>query len=168
MTRREALLAAAGFIAAGARGEEKVPAGSAGGDTLLAALPGKSPLIQRAFRPPNFETPIADLVPLYTSNGAFFVRYHLPVIPWVDAASWRLHDLRRTCASRMQKLGISVPVIESALNHTSGTFRGIVGVYQQHDYADEIRAAFQKWGDHVERLVEGKPAKVIALREARP
>jgi integrase len=86
----------------------------------------------------------------------------------IAAASWRLHDLRRTCASRMQKLGVPVPVIESALNHTSGTFRGIVGVYQQHDYADEICVAFQKWGDHVERLVEGKPAKVIALREARP
>jgi integrase len=71
--------------------------------------------------------------------------------------SWRFHDLRRTCASGMQKLGVSVPVIERALNHVSGTFRGIVGVYQQHDYADEVRIALQKWADRVEEIVGGRP-----------
>ena len=90
LTRREALLAAAGLIAAGARAEETVHAVSSGAGTLLAALPGKDPLIQRAFRPPNFETPLADLVPLYTGNNVFFVRYHLSVIPKVEAANWRL------------------------------------------------------------------------------
>jgi hypothetical protein len=64
----------------------------------------------------------------------------------------------------MQRLGVSVPVIEKALNHISGTFRGIVGVYQQHDYADEIRIALQKWSDHVERMVGGRPAEVVKLR----
>jgi integrase len=72
--------------------------------------------------------------------------------------SWRLHDLRRTAASGMQKLGIAVPVIEKCLNRVSGTFRGIVGTYQQHDYAAEIAIALQKWGDHVEQLA-GLPAK---------
>jgi integrase len=79
--------------------------------------------------------------------------------------TWRLHDLRRTCASGMQKLGISVPVIEKALNHISGTFRGIVGVYQQHDYADEVRIGLQRWADRVEEIVGGKPAKVVKLRQ---
>jgi integrase len=82
----------------------------------------------------------------------------------VAADSWRLHDLRRTAASGMQKLGVSVPVIEKALNHVSGTFRGIVGVYQTHDYADEVRIALQKWADRVEEIVGGKPAKVVKLR----
>jgi integrase len=82
----------------------------------------------------------------------------------IAADTWRLHDLRRTCASGMQKLGVSVPVIEKALNHVSGTFRGIVGVYQQHDYADEVRIALQKWADCVEQIVGGKPAKVVTLR----
>jgi len=85
----------------------------------------------------------------------------------IPADAWRLHDLRRTCASGMQKLGVSVPVIEKALNHISGTFRGIVGTYQQHDYADEIRIALQKWADRVEEIVGGKPAKVFALHERR-
>jgi integrase len=85
----------------------------------------------------------------------------------IAADSWRLHDLRRTCASGMQRLGVSVPVIEKTLNHVSGTFRGIVGVYQQHDYADEIRIALQKWADRVEEIIGGKPATVVALRRRR-
>jgi integrase len=82
----------------------------------------------------------------------------------IAADSWRLHDLRRTAASGMQKLGISIPVVEKALNHQSGVFRGIVSTYQTHDYADEIRIALQKWADRVEEIVGGKPAKVVKLR----
>jgi integrase len=85
----------------------------------------------------------------------------------IPADTWRLHDLRRTAASGMQKLGVPVPVIERALNHTSGTFRGIVGVYQQHDYADEVRVALQRWADRVEEIVGGKPAKLFTLHGRR-
>jgi len=68
-------------------------------------------------------------------------------------SDWRLHDLRRTVASGMARLGVSLPVIEKVLNHTSGSFAGIVGVYQRHEFADEKRAALQLWADHVEGLV---------------
>ena len=54
---------------------------------------------------------------------------------------WCLHDLRRTCASGMARLGVSLPVTEKVLNHISGSFSGIVSVYQQHDFADEKRSA---------------------------
>jgi len=83
----------------------------------------------------------------------------------LEETGWRLHDLRRTCASGMQRLGVSVPVIEKALNHVSGTFRGIVGVYQQHDYEDEIRIALQRWSYHIEQIVGGQPAKIVKLRQ---
>jgi integrase len=49
-----------------------------------------------------------------------------PMPPWV------LHDIRRTVASGMARLGINLPVIEKLLNHVSGSFAGIVGVYQRH------------------------------------
>jgi integrase len=75
---------------------------------------------------------------------------------------WRLHDLRRTCASGLQRLGVPVPVIESALGHKSGTFAGIVGVYQVHDYAREMRSALQQWGDHVETLLHGRGTRARA------
>lgn len=85
----------------------------------------------------------------------------------IDPASWRLHDTRRTCASGMQRLGIRVEVIERALNHVSGVYRGVAGVYQRDPLADEVRSAFQRWADHVEQLVDGKPAQVVKLRTKR-
>lgn len=77
---------------------------------------------------------------------------------------WWLHDLRRTMASGMARLGISLPVIEKVLNHSSGSFRGIVGVYQRHEYAEEKRHALNAWAAHVARIVSGKPRNVVALR----
>jgi integrase len=77
--------------------------------------------------------------------------------PRVDAIagieSWTIHDLRRTAASGMAKLGVSLVVIEKVLNHVSGSLAGIVGVYQRHEFAEEKRAALQLWADHVDRLV---------------
>jgi integrase len=123
---------------------------------------------------------IIDALPRINGGDFMFTKDGgTPVAGWAKAKTrlsgraglvengWRLHDLRRSCASGMQRLSVPVPVIEKALNHISGTFRGIVGTYQQHDYADEVRIALQKWGDHVERLVGGKPAKVVSLRGKR-
>jgi integrase len=70
-----------------------------------------------------------------------------------DMSPWVIHDLRRTAASGMARLGISLAIIEKVLNHVSGSFAGIVGVYQRHEFAEEKRAALEKWADHVERLV---------------
>jgi len=77
---------------------------------------------------------------------------------------WRIHDLRRTAASGMARIGVQLPVIEKVLNHTSGSFGGIVGVYQRHDFAAEKRDALDAWAREVERIVSGKTADVIPLR----
>jgi integrase len=73
-----------------------------------------------------------------------------------DLPPWRLHDLRRTCASGLARLRINLPVIEKVLNHTSGSFAGIVGVYQKHSFADEKRHALEAWGRHIISLVRGQ------------
>jgi integrase len=84
-----------------------------------------------------------------------------------DMPAWRLHDLRRTCASGLARLGINLPVIEKVLNHSSGSFAGIVGVYQKHSFADEKRQALQTWGDFLTALIAGMPGKVVRLRGRR-
>jgi DMSO/TMAO reductase YedYZ molybdopterin-dependent catalytic subunit len=66
-----------------------LPAGTVAGEEL-AALPGKRPLIKRGFRPPNYETPVADFATVITPNDRFFVRWHLASIPEVDPREWRL------------------------------------------------------------------------------
>ncbi|WP_233712965.1 tyrosine-type recombinase/integrase [Amaricoccus solimangrovi] len=67
----------------------------------------------------------------------------------VEIPRWTFHDLRRTAATGMARLGIPVRVTEAVLNHVSGTGGGIVAVYQRHDYADEKRAALNAWADSV-------------------
>jgi integrase len=80
---------------------------------------------------------------------------------------WRLHDLRRTFATGLQRLGVRLEVTEAALNHTSGSRGGIVGIYQRHDWAAEKRAALDAWGAKVLAIAEGRAAQgnVIALPE---
>ncbi len=82
-------------------------------------------------------------------------------------ARWTLHDLRRTFASGCARLGISLAVIEKILNHTSGSFAGIVGVYQRHSFADEKLAALEAWARFVAELVNGGPAKNIVHMKKR-
>ncbi|MEZ5860069.1 MAG: tyrosine-type recombinase/integrase [Geminicoccaceae bacterium] len=57
---------------------------------------------------------------------------------------WRLHDLRRTAATGMQRLGFRLEVIEAALGHVGGSRAGIVGVYQRHAFHDETREALDR------------------------
>jgi integrase len=66
--------------------------------------------------------------------------------------NWTVHDLRRTAASGMARLGVALPVIEKVLNHVSGSFAGVVGIYQRHDFAGEKRRALELWGAKVLRL----------------
>jgi integrase len=87
---------------------------------------------------------------------------------------WRIHDLRRTCATGMENLGVDTRVVETALNHVSGTKAGIVGIYQRSDHRDAVARAFQAWGDKVLQIVSGEPepssvkpaSNVVPLRRA--
>jgi integrase len=82
-----------------------------------------------------------------------------------NSERWTFHDLRRTTASGMARLGIALPVIEKLLNHTSGSFAGIVGVYQRHSFADEKRSALEAWSRFVLSLQQ--PSENVVLLSAR-
>jgi integrase len=72
--------------------------------------------------------------------------------------SWTLHDLRRSFASGLQRLGVAPHIVELALNHRSGTFSGVAGIYQRHRYAKEVRDAFELWSQHIDVLTTKKVA----------
>ena len=79
-------------------------------------------------------------------------------------SDWRTHDIRRTVANGLQKLGVPLVVTESILGHSGGSRSGIVKVYQTYGYDSEKRAALEAWGAHVMALIEGRePGKVVAF-----
>jgi integrase len=63
------------------------------------------------------------------------------------------HDIRRTFATNMARLSVRLEVTEKLLNHVSGSLGGIVGVYQRHDFKDEMRDAVTKWETHLLTLL---------------
>lgn len=82
-----------------------------------------------------------------------------------DSERWTLHDIRRTVATGLQRLGIRQEVTEAALNHKSGIVSGVAAVYSRHDFADEKRAALDAWAIELRRIVEGQDAtNVVKLR----
>lgn len=80
---------------------------------------------------------------------------------------WTLHDIRRTVATGLQRIGVRFEVTEAILNHVSGAKGGVAGVYQRHDWKAEKRTALDAWARELDRIVTGKKAaNVIRLRSA--
>jgi integrase len=76
---------------------------------------------------------------------------------------WRLHDIRRSVATRMADLGVMPHVIEAVLNHHSGHRGGVGGIYNRSNYEREVRAALALWADHIRSVVDGGERKVLLL-----
>ncbi len=118
--------------------------------TIPLSLPATS-LLQRV-------PCIAGSSLVFTTNGNSSVsgwsraKHNLDELSKVK--DWRIHDLRRTVATGLQKLGVNLQTIEAVLGHTSGSRSGVVGVYQRHSFDAEKRAALDAWGAHVASLVE--------------
>ena len=77
-------------------------------------------------------------------------REALPQIP-----DWRLHDARRYLSSTMAKLGVKQEVVERILAHkTGGAISAIAQIYNRHSYENEMRAAFELYEEHLQRILQ--------------
>lgn len=77
-----------------------------------------------------------------------------------DLQHFVIHDFRRTASTHLHEMGLSSDAIEKALAHQ---IRGIKGVYNRAEYADERRKILQHWATFVDaQIAEG--AKVIIGR----
>lgn len=92
---------------------------------------------------------------LFTTTGSTPVSGLSKFKKKLDASSgvvdWRLHDLRRTAATGMARLGEQPIVIEAVLGHK---LPGVAGVYNRYSYVDERRNALNRWSHHIKRVVE--------------
>jgi integrase len=67
-----------------------------------------------------------------------------------------VHDLRRSCATRLGEAGVQPHVIEAVLNH-AGHRSGVSGIYNKSTYAREMRVTLEKYEHHLLGVVEGQP-----------
>jgi integrase len=81
-----------------------------------------------------------------------------PLAPWV------LHDLRRTCASGLVRLGTRPDVVEATLGHAHPGGSQLASIYQRHGYLPEMRDALDRWADHVGSLGKPPECNVVQLR----
>lgn len=76
--------------------------------------------------------------------------------PEIGIADIRVHDLRRTAATRMTELGISPHTVSLVLNHVSVRRGTITGkVYDRYTYDREKREALGAWSARLERIMAG-------------
>lgn len=110
------------------------------------------------------KTKVASVVPLSDLakreiKKAKFINYGLAGFSKskkdIDKASgvsdWRIHDLRRTCATYLAMLSTPEHIISRILNHRVS---GVRGIYNQYLYLPEKRQALQKWADYIKHLTK--------------
>ncbi len=80
-------------------------------------------------------------------------------------AGWHLHDLRRTAATHMAKLGVDRIVIGKVLNHAEGE---VTAIYDRYDYDREKKRALDLWGERLRSIIEPDQGNgVVRLASAR-
>ena len=62
---------------------------------------------------------------------------------------WTVHDLRRTVATGLAKLGCPRVVQDRILNHVDSS---VSAIYDQHRYDTEARDWLQKWADYLDAV----------------
>jgi integrase len=118
-------------------------------------------------------------VPRIGDRWVFTMTGEKPVSGWSTAKAkldrlvgempeWRLHDLRRSCATGMAKLGIRAEVCDRILNHAGGSVvKGVAAVYNRFEYLNERRTALEAWSAHIERLLAPSPKNIVQIAQVR-
>ena len=77
-------------------------------------------------------------------------------------APWTIHDLRRTAATMIAKLGAARFTLSRILNHAD---QSVTGIYDRHEYLPEKRQALDAWGQFLDNLTSPTPAaNVVRMR----
>jgi integrase len=134
--------------------------GTEDSEVLVFTTTGKTPISGFSRAKTKLDSEIARL---RQDDAARQRRSSQKVKPLPD---WTFHDLRRSCATGMGRLGIQPHIIETVLNHSGGFRSGIAGVYQRHPYLEERRRALEMWAHHVCGLSERASKNVLPFPRA--
>src|SRR5215510_5274916 len=76
---------------------------------------------------------------------------------------WTVHDLRRTVATGLAKLGCPRVIQDRILNHVDGS---VSAIYDRHRYDNEARIWLQNWADHMDMLTTRNVVSLTSVRAA--
>ena len=101
-----------------------------------------------------------------TTNGegpvSGFSKAKARVVESSGVTEWRLHDLRRSAATSMARLGVSVHIIGRVLNHAQ---RGVTAIYDRHGYLPEKCHALDTWARKLTSIIRpGEDETVVPIR----
>ena len=131
---------------------------------ILKGLPRKTVSVGGALKPSPY---------VFTTSGGVPVSGFSKAKPRLDQAiakaragvalaPWTIHDLRRTAATEMGRLGVSRFIIGKVLNHAD---RSVTGIYDRHAYLKEKREALEVWTSYLTKLVSPVDNSAIPLRQ---
>lgn len=76
----------------------------------------------------------------------------------IDVRDFVIHDFRRTASTHLHEAGFNSDWIEKSLAHET---KGIRGVYNRAQYADQRRDMLQWWADFIDSQIQDGRGKVI-------
>lgn len=125
----------------------------------LIRLAGQSAWLLPARKMQTRMVPHIDL----NTVGAAIAKNVRPLLG-TDFQPFVVHDFRRTARTHIESLGVAPHVAERCLNHK---LRGVVGVYNRHDYFDERAEALQRWADRLDELESADLSDVERFKKPR-
>lgn len=111
---------------------------------------------------PQFDGPLVFSTTGVTAVSGFS-KAKLRLDDLSGVSGWRFHDLRRTAASGMARLGVAEHTLRRILNHAPASTSGVTAVYNRYAYLAEKRAALDLWARHVEALIGRERDNVVRL-----
>lgn len=127
----------------------------------VVPLVGPALDILLSLQPPNTKKPKGYILAGRDKNAfngaASAMRRLRKALP--GKTDFRLHDLRRTCRSRLSARGVDTATAELVIGHVP---QGMIRVYDRYDRLDERREALKRWGDFV-LSVAGEHGKNVVV-----
>jgi len=82
-------------------------------------------------------------------NGFSKVKLQMDRLSAVE--DWTFHDIRRTVATNLTKLGTGRLLLQKIINHSE---TGATAVYDRYSYIEEKRKALQTWADKLDEIIK--------------
>jgi len=138
------------------------------GNTHYVPLPDKAIQILEYLKPRTGNSKFVFESPVKQNSHIEYIQYASKRIRKLSKVEgFRIHDLRRTVATRMAEINTPPQVLSKILNHsTPGSGSAITAIYNRYDYAEEKRTALNRWAIELDRILTGREARIHDIKKS--